>query len=208
MARIKLNLRSMTIAEKIARSRQIVAALTGNSHFPTPHPPLADVTAVINELEAAATAAQAARQEMKARTTAQTIKEAEHDQFMMKLVSYVESVAGDDPALVASVALEMRDFSNHASDVPLAPTGLTATHGDFTGEIDLAWDTVRGARSYDIQFSSDPPTDSSWTHSKVATRSRITVEHLVSGTRYWFRVAAVGTRGHGPWSNPVMKMAQ
>jgi hypothetical protein len=208
MSRIKLGLASMSVMEKVARCRQIVAALTNNTHFPAPQPPLAEITAAINELEAAATATQAARQEAKARTAAQTMTEAALDQTMMKLVAFVESVAADDPALVTSVGLEMRDPSNVVTDTPNAPASLTATDGDFTGEIDLSWDTVRGARSYVVECSPDPPTDSSWTHSKVATRSRITVEHLASGTRHWFRVAAVGTRGQSAWSNPVMKMAQ
>lgn len=208
MSRIKLSLASMSIPEKIARSQQIVTAMTGNSHFTAPHPPLAEVTAAINELEAASTAAQAARQEAKSRTAAQTMKEAAHDQIMMRLVSYADSVAGDDPELVLSIGFEMRDFPNTAQDVPPAPAGLTATDGDFSGEIDLSWDTVRGARSYVVQCSPDPPTDSSWTHARVATRSQITVEHLTSGTRHWFRVAAVGTRGQSAWSNPAMKMAQ
>lgn len=208
MPKIKLNFRGLTISEKVARARQIVAALTGNSHFPTPHPPLPQLTAAIDELEAANEAVQAARQEAKSRTAALNIKEAEHDQLMMKLVSYVDAVAGDDPALVTSIGLEMRDFPNPTQDVPPAPTGLTATDGDFTGEVDLAWDRVRGARSYVIHCSPDPPTDTSWAHAKIATRSQITVENLPSGTRHWFRVAALGTRGQGSWSSPVMKMAQ
>src|SRR5947209_12251979 len=125
MSRVKLNFRTLNVAEKIARAQQIVAALTGNSHFTTPHPPLAEVTAAINELEAAATAAQAARQEAKARTAAQTMKEAALAQVMTKLVSYVDSVAGDDPSRVTNVGLEMRDFPSHAQDVPDAPAGLT-----------------------------------------------------------------------------------
>jgi hypothetical protein len=208
MSRIKLNFRGLTISEKVARARQIITALTGNSNFPTPHPPLPQLNTVIDELEAANAAAQAARQEAKARTAALNIKEAEHDQLMMKLVSYINAVAGDDPALVTSIGLEMRDSPNSAQDVPPAPTGLTVTDGDFNGEVDLAWNRVQGARSYVVQCSPDPPADSSWTHAKIATRSQITVKNLSSGTRQWFRVAAVGTRGQSAWSNPVMKMVQ
>ena len=138
MPRIKLGLKDMSVTEKIARSQQIVTALTGNTHFPTPHPPLAEITAAINELEAANTAAQTARQEAKARTAAQTMKEAEHDQIMTKLVSYVDSVAGDNPELVLSVEFEMRDFPAHAPDVPSAPASLGATDGDFSGQVDLS----------------------------------------------------------------------
>jgi hypothetical protein len=206
MPRIKLNFRNLTVTEKIARSCQIVAALTGNSQFPTPHPPLAELTASIDQLETANNAAQAARQETKTCTAALNIKEAEHDQNMMKLASYVDAVAGDNAALVLSIGMEMRDSPNFAQDVPNMPTNLTATDGDFPGEADLSWDRVQGARSYVVQCSPDPPTDASWTHSKIATRSKITVENLPSGTRHWFRVAAVGTRGQSAWSNPVMKM--
>ena len=208
MSRIKLNLRSLSVPEKIARAQQIVAALTGNAHFTSPQPTLAQLTAAINELEAAAAAVQAARQEAKARTTTQTIKEAALDQLLVSLVGHVESVAGGNPEIIQSASLEMRDPPNVTADVPTLPPNLTATNGDFPGQIDLSWDPVRGARSYTIGYSTDPPTDSSWTHSQIATRSSATVEHLTPGTRYWFRVAAVGTRGQSPWSNPVPKIAQ
>ncbi|HEY0323744.1 MAG TPA: hypothetical protein VGC66_22520 [Pyrinomonadaceae bacterium] len=69
MAKVKLNLRELSVPEKIARAQQIVTALTGNTNFPTPQPALALVTNSINELDTAYAEAQAARQEAKARTT-------------------------------------------------------------------------------------------------------------------------------------------
>ena len=97
--------------------------------------------------------------------------------------------------------------SASASAERSAPPSLTATFGDHDGEIDLTWDTVRGARSYVVERSPDPPTESSWTHAAVSTRSRTTIEDLTSGTRYWFRVAAVTATGQSAWSNPAMKIA-
>jgi hypothetical protein len=209
MARIKLNLRSLSIPEKLARARQIVAALTGNLNFTSPHPPLAQVTAAVEELEAASNAAQAARQEAKARTAAQNAKDEALDQILTQLVAYVESVAGNDDELIMSAGLNVRAPSGPAHSAVSQPgsISLTATTGDHDGEIDLSWDTVRGARSYVIQRSPDPPNENTWTHSGVSTRSRTTVEGLNSGTRYWFRVAAVNSSGQGPWSNPVVKIA-
>ena len=208
MSLIKFSIRTMSIPEKVARSRQIVAAMTGNTHFTTPHPALSEVTAAIADLESAANAAQVARQEAKARTLAQNTKEGEFDNLMGRLVAYVESIAAADPQLAVDIGLEIRSPATSSSDTPPAPASLAATDGDFAGQIDLSWDTVAGARSYVVQCSPDPPSDSSWTHACIATRSQVTVENLVSGTRHWFRVAAVGTRGQGAWSNPVMKMAQ
>jgi len=37
--------------------------------------------------------------------------------------------------------------------------------------------------------------------------SSATVPGLTSGTRYWFRVAGVGTAGQGAWSDPATKVA-
>jgi hypothetical protein len=207
MPRIKLNLRSLTIPEKIARSQQIVAALTDNPNFTAPHPPLAQVSAAINELETATNAAQAARQEAKARTAAQNAKEDALDKIMAQLVAHVESIAGDDQQLIMSAGLDVRAAAAPAPTTPPAPPALTATAGDHEGEIDLSWDTVRGARSYVVERSPDPPTESSWTHAAVSTRSQTTIEHLTSGTRYWFRVAAVTATGQSAWSNPAMKIA-
>lgn len=209
MARIKLNLRSLSIPEKTARAQQIVAALTGNPNFTSPHPPLAQVTTAINELEAASNAAQAARQEAKARTAAQNTKEEVLDQILTQLVAHVESVAGNDEELIMSAGLDVRAPPAQARNASMhsVSLSLTATAGDHDGEIDLSWDTVRGARSYVIERSPDPPSESTWTHSGISTRSRATVEGLNSGTRYWFRVAAVTTSGQSAWSNPVVKIA-
>ena len=207
MARIKLNLHSLSIPEKIARGQQIVTALTNNTNFPAPHPPLAQVTAAIGELEAAANAAQAARQEAKARTAAQNGKEEALDRILTQLVAHVESVAGDEQELVLSAGLDVRGPAAPSTSAPSAPASLTATAGDHDGEIDLSWDTVRNARSYVVERSPDPPTETSWAHAAVSTRSTATIQGLTSGTRYWFRVAAVTTGGQTPWSNPAVKVA-
>jgi hypothetical protein len=207
MSKIKLNLRSLSIPEKIARAQQIVAALTGNSNFTAPHPPLAQVTAAIEALEAASNAAQAARQEAKAKTADQNASEEELDRVVTQLVAHVESIAGGDEKVIRSAGLDVRAPSTSAPSSLPAPPSLTATVGDHDGEIDLSWDTVRGARSYIIERSPDPPTESSWVHAGLSTRSKTTIEGLNSGTRYWFRVAALTNNGQAAWSNPAMKIA-
>ena len=39
MARIRLNLRNLTVTEKIAKGRQIITAMTDNKVFRLPHHP-------------------------------------------------------------------------------------------------------------------------------------------------------------------------
>lgn len=172
MARIKLNLSRLSLSEKIAKARQIVAALTGNASFPTPTPALAGVTTAVNDLDAAAAAAQAARQDAKAKTTDQNNKEAIVDRVLTQLAAYVESVAGDDQKLIQSAGMDTRAKGVPQSDLPSLPAALAATAGDRDGEIDLSWDPVSGAKSYVIEISPDPPTPKSWTHAGLCPQNQ------------------------------------
>ena len=60
MARIRLNLRNLSVTEKIARGRQIVTAMTNNPSFANPNPPLPEVTTALDDLEKAFASVQAA----------------------------------------------------------------------------------------------------------------------------------------------------
>ena len=53
MARVKLNLRNLSVTDKIAKGRQIVTAMTNNARFATPNPALSDVTTTLDDLEKA-----------------------------------------------------------------------------------------------------------------------------------------------------------
>ena len=207
MVKIKLNFRNLSVPEKITRAQQILTAMTGNARFPHPSPDLSELSSAIAELEAAANAAQAARLEAKQRTAALAQREEDLNRFMSQMVAHVESVAGEDEAVVYSAGFEPRGAATPASGASEAPSSLTATAGDHDGEIELSWDAVRGARSYVVERSPDPPAETSWTHAAVSTRSSAAIEGLNSGTRYWFRVAALTTAGQSPWSNPAAKIA-
>ena len=51
MHRAKLNFRTLSVPQKIARARDIIAALDGNSVFPHPTPPLTNATAIADAIE-------------------------------------------------------------------------------------------------------------------------------------------------------------
>lgn len=206
MTKVKLNIRGLSVPEKIARARQIIAAMTGNPNFPSPQPPLAQLTAAVDQLEADYAAAQAARQEARARTTAVNEAEEAVNRAFSTLGAHVESASGGDEGKIQSAGMDVRAPST-SSGVLDAPETLNATQGDMEGEIDCSWDKVERARSYIIEVSADPPTSTSWKHAAVSTRSQVTVSGLSSGTKYWFRVAAVSPQGQSAWSNPAAKIA-
>jgi hypothetical protein len=206
MSKIKLNLNSLSVPEKIARAQQIVAAMSGNEHFTSPQPTLARLTSAIEDVRAAHMDLQTLRQEAKTKTGVLNQQEATLDGLLGQLANYVESISGSDEAKITSAGMDVRAAKTATGDLH-APQNLSASAGDRDGEIDLSWDKVNKARSYVVERSPDPPTNTSWQHAGVAPRSQTTIEGLTSGTKYWFRVAAVGPNGQSPWSNLAAKIA-
>ena len=206
MAKVKLNFRNLSVPEKISKARHIVTSLTGNPDFPHPVPPLETITAGTNDLETAYTTTQTHKQALKGSVANQSMKEDGLVQLVSQAASYVESVAGPNESLIASAGMSARAIGG-GSTMPDVPSGLEVTIGDHDGELDLFWDSVLGAKSYLIQQSADPNVATSWTHAGTSTKSSTTIGGLTSGTRYWFRVCAVGAGGQSGWSDPATKIA-
>lgn len=207
MSKIKLNFRNLPIPTKTAKARTVVTSLTDNADFPTPSPALAVITAAIDDLETSAATVQSTRAKLKTDISEQNEKEDALNGLMSQLVGYVQSVAGDDETKIHSAGMDARSAKGPASSDPTLPEALSATVGDHDGEMDLSWDPVPKAKSYIIQVSVDPPTETSWQQAGVSTKSGFTVTGLTPGTRYQFRVAAVSTGGQSGWSDPAIKIA-
>ena len=205
MARIKLNLRQ-PIPDKLQTGRQIIAAMTDNPNFATPHPPLADITASLATLDEAYKAHQIAKADARTKAGVADDAESQLDSQLRKLVAYVESIADTDETIIASAGMQTKALRKVPSTL-VAPEALTATAGNREGEIDLSWRKVANSRSYIIQMSPDPPAADSWGHAETVTVSYKTIQNLTSGKKYWFRVAAIGSLGQSGWSEPATKIA-
>jgi hypothetical protein len=205
MSKVKLNFRGLSMRAKIAKARQVVDALTGNSNFPSPHPALADVTAIINAAESKAGEVDATTQLRKTQTTELGALEDQLDAVMAQVASHVDSISAGDEAKIQSSGLDTRAAPSTTTEPPSAPSALDVTVGDRDGELDASWDTVAGAKSYVLELSEDQP--NAWKHAGVATRSKFTLNGLVSGKRYWIRVAAINSVGQSGWSDPATKIA-
>ena len=208
MAKIRLNFSRLSISEKIARARQIVTAMTGNANFPTPTPALASIATAATTLQTGDGDVLVARQQVSQKISSRNEGEDALDLLMTQLAGYVESVAGDNETMIRSAGMDTRDRrSVSTADAPGQAQALTPDSGDHDGEIDLTWDRVPGAKSYVVEKSPDPPTATSWQHAGVSTKAHFTAGGLISGTRYWSRVASVNSNGQSGWSDPATKIA-
>ena len=205
MARIRLNLRQ-PVPDKLQTGRQIIAAMTNNPNFATPHPPLADITASLATLDEAYKAHQIAKADARTKAGVAGDAESQVDSQLRKLAAYVESIADTDETIIASAGMQTKAVRTTPSTLT-APEALSATAGSREGEIDLTWKKVGNAKSYIIQMSPDPPAADSWGHAETVTVSYKTIQNLTSGKKYWFRVAAIGSLGQSGWSEPATKIA-
>jgi hypothetical protein len=207
MAKIKNILRRLSVPDKIRKAREILAAVAGNPLFPTPQPSLETVTGVTDDLDDAFHATQAHKLAGEVKTVNQNQKEDIFDRTFTQFIAYVESVAGDDELKLKSAGMDVKAPPVSSTAKPDVSSAVKLTTGDADGEIDMGWEPVDGAKSYLIETSPDPVTATSWSPAQATTKSKTTIGGLISGTRYWFRVAAVGVNGQGGWSNPVSKIA-
>lgn len=206
MAKVKLDLKSLSIPEKVEKIRQVAKALDNNPNFPNPQPPVATLRALADDLEDSYNEAQASKQATTAKISLMHSKEDAAEQGVRQAAFHVESVAGDDEDKILSAGLSLRSAATQTTQAS-APTALAATEGDHEGELDLGHNPTKGAKSYEYQQSPDPPTATSWVHAAIAVKSSVTISGLTSGTRYWFRVRAITSAGPTGWSDPATKIA-
>ena len=201
MSLIKLGLSTMPIPEKIQFARRIVDAMGSNPGFPTPTPTLPELTEGAHELEDAYNAAQAARQAAKMKTSIQDERSAELDSVLTLLAFYVENSSDGDKAKIESAGFSVRNPPAPIGTLP-APVDLQVAPSEHAGTADVAWKPVRGANAYCIERAADAPA-LDWGVIGTSTKKEASLNSMVSGTKYWFRVAAIGAAGQSAYSDPV-----
>ena len=205
MDRVKLDLKSKNDPELAQFADDHAEAMDGNTNFTTPNPSTIDFAAKKDAFKAALQASNLAQETAKQKTLEKDLARAELEGALNIRASYVQSESKGDKAKILSANLDVRAAKTLTGDLP-APLDFLATMGDRPGEMDIVWSRVKGSKSYILQMS---PADGAraWTQAAVVTKSKETVTGLTSGTRYAFRVAAVGTAGQSPWSDESIQMA-
>jgi hypothetical protein len=190
----------------VALANTIRTAMTGNANFATPNPSLASVgtqvTTTSTKIAAYDTLVASGQTALADRDAAV----ATLCGLLSQLGAYVENTSGGDAVKIQSAGMGVR-----AASAPVGPVAqvldLVLSAGDFDGTLDLMCAPVRGAKSYEIQTSPDPQTNTSWTPKMTASKSSATIEGLTSGAKVWVRMRAIGAENKpGPWSDPAVKV--
>jgi hypothetical protein len=203
MARIKLEMQRLTLAQLIGRCQRVVTMMTGNAVFTSLAAKVTAFSTAVNALVTADADYQSAQQTANQKLTERDDQRVDVENLYRQLAAACEGVTMEGSEL-ESGGWELRGVP--AANGPVAaPQHLSAAYGDMAGEVDLQWDPVRGSSSYIGEYASAPA--GPWTRGYEGTKSRCTMGGLTSGNCYYFRTAAIGPDGPGPWSDIAEKRA-
>ncbi len=201
---IKLGLSHLGILPLIAYLQKIVQKMTGNPVFTTLAAKTTALDTAVTALQTANTNYEAANSTAEQLMTLRDNAVIAAENAAQDLAAAAEGVT-KDPASLQSGGWDLA--STHGSPVGpmLAPANFSATSGDNAGEVDIACDTQYGVQTHVGESSTSP--DGPFTQFYVGKKSSCTKTGLVSGSANWFRMAAVGAAGQGPYAGPISKRA-
>jgi hypothetical protein len=184
-----LKLTRKSIPQIIAEAQGIVQGMTGNTWFPAPPITLASVTAAINGLTAAQTAAAS---KTKGTVAAMHALVPPLENMLKLLASYVTSVANQNPADGDAI---IKGANLYQRTKPQNPDNGYRVHATkVAGQLFIM--TVRVPRaSYEFEMTTDPTNATSWVNIYKGLKCKFLKTGLTSGTRYYIRVKTVTLAG-------------
>lgn len=201
-ARVSLGLSRLSVPAKIEKGHHVVESMSSEPIFKNCIPPLAEVSALLAALETAY------RSSLDGGTEAVALareKEQALDNALSRLANFVEIAANGSETVILSAGMDVRQKPIRSQ------VQFDAMHGKKEGEALLRVPAL-GRAAYiwqkrALQAATDESV-SNWEQVGVTTTAKVTVQGLVSGTKYQFRVAYVTSEGQGAWSDPVSLVAQ
>jgi hypothetical protein len=193
--KVLIDFSRFTDAELDQQAQAIVVAMTGNPHFLTPAPPLADVSDAIEDYQIAlsnAASGDHAAVELKDQ------KRAALEEVLRQLGLYVEVQSNGDAAIMLSSGFHISKDPSPVGPLP-KPTGFEIKP-QGKGEIKLVLDKIDGARIY--QFEYKQTAASEWIN-EMSTKTKLMLTGLESGKQYDFRVLPIGTSDIREYSDEI-----
>ncbi|MFN0033362.1 MAG: fibronectin type III domain-containing protein [Flavobacteriales bacterium] len=197
MSLIRFDFGDLTPLKLLERSASILKRMTNNTHFPAPSPSLAALQSLIEELGESITKAE---QGSKASKKKRDDLAEDMVEMLLKLCGHVQNISGSNQQMILSSGFSPRSRKTALGNMPEVQNLRTKTTG-VTGEIKLNWKRMYGAYTYLIQKTQTPEVESSWKDVMQVTTAKALVKNVPSLQVYYFRVAALGSGGLGPWSN-------
>lgn len=181
--------------------------MTGNTTYPVASrvPTDAAYATAQSELTTAEAEVAAAEAVWKQKIQVRDQKEAAWDTATTARAGWCEVFTPNDLAALASTGFPLRTAPTPVGPMT-APGNLRATMNELSGQIDLVWESVRGASTYKVQIM-EHGSGQPWADLVIQQQVSYSATGLTPGKTYAFRVLAIGPLGPGPWSDEAVRMA-
>ncbi len=179
-------------------TKQIQTAMTDNPEFPNPVPSMADyglaVSDFIDKLGKAGSRD----------TTAIIAKNASRQtliELTISLGNYAAMASNGVRESLLTTKLPLRKLPQTV--VLVKPGNFRCTNGINPGELQLKIDRIDGLVSFNFMYTKFPIVDGAAWETVTSSRSSCLITGLETGSRYAFRVAAIGTNGQMVWGETL-----
>jgi hypothetical protein len=201
---VALNLKGLGHREKITEYRDVIAKMTGNANTPAPTPTLVVFGEHVDTAEGLLNQISTLEGQLDTLRIQRDAAFVVTDGDYSTNGSYVENRAklANDPSIVTGAGYELAAARGNAQPMPMV-TGLGVTTGDNEGSADVQWNGIKGAKSYEVQITTNPNDPASWVHECTCTASFHHLTGKTPGQKIWVRVRAVNKLGPGAWSDPA-----
>lgn len=193
---VKLSLYNLSVSAILTYGRRIVSMMTGNPNFPTPEPPLADVTVSLDGLQVAEEAMPGGPEA----TDLRNVRLEEVKQKLNDLRNYVEFIAKGNSTIILSSGMEYRSANTPVGILP-APEPVTGKNGVAVGSVKLKWKRVPKNTGYRVEATTNP--SEGWPIVVEAEKASTTIYGLTPGTKYYFRIATLSHAGYEGYSATI-----
>jgi hypothetical protein len=208
MSQVKLDLASMSAAEKtqfaITVGQMLIANESTFPDQPVPGADLIDFAVALTDTMGQADVARATWHEL---ISTQQDMLGTLDGYLRQVATYVQSVSHGQAAIIELAGLNVRHAAGRIGQLP-APEGFIAVSSTNPGTVKLKWKPVKRARNYVIQYTAAAVLPPAFHQQVPVTRTKLVLTGLASGTKYWFRAAAINAAGLSPWTNAVAVVTQ
>jgi hypothetical protein len=201
--KIRNNFSRLNDSNLEVKANTIIAAMTGNTNFPSPVPPLAEVVTAATDYS---TALVAVKQGGKTEVAVKNQKRKALENLLITLASYVTMTSKGDRAVMVSSGFDLVKVKEPS---PLGkPEIIKVVDGVNPGELKVIISRVMDARNYMYEYTQDPlAAQNDWIGQNI-TLNKMLFKDLESGKKYWCRVIAYGRNQQLAYSNPVSRIVQ
>jgi len=188
-------------AQLKVKSSTIASNLDGNTNYPT----LADnVTAIRAKTTVFDDYLSKMADGNKQLTAQKNIARNELVDVLCDTGRLVQNISKGDDVMILSSGFDMTRKAVPTVDVLDQPSNVTVKAGKLPGSLEMSWDAVEHARSYEVRYCKMPKTDTTVYEKLTTPKRKITLDGLVQGQQYLIQVAGVGSDPRRAWSSEVL----